>query len=207
MNKHLTFWFFLIILAVSCSLLRAEVKESSISLNRAQIIAFQSVTHKMGLLNSEYPELAEISQQFDFDKSEQVIDFLKKSEAYPKIEAILDDSEIKDLHQVFKVSQKVMGGLYFLNRAKDDTNQSDSQFETIRKVLLTNLARLEEQSDSAFGNDNERLIKEMKEQLALLNKQLIIVKQAIESLSDTDKVFLDENTEWFKQQFSPAKNR
>ncbi|PHS16394.1 MAG: hypothetical protein COA86_12220 [Kangiella sp.] len=185
----------------------AEAKESSTSLTRQQIIAFKSVTHKMGLLNAEYPELAEHSQQFDFDKSEQVVTFLKKSKAYPKIEAILQNSEIDDLREVFKISQKVMGGLYFLNRKKDDTNQSESQFETIRKVILANLARLEEQSESGFDNNNERLIKEMKEQLALLDEQLIIVKQAIESLNDVDKIFLDKNAIWFKQQFAPVSNR
>ncbi len=215
MNKHLTSWFFIIVLAMGMemgsSLITtvaiAEAKESPTSLNRTQIIAFKLVTHQMGLLNAEYPELAEHSQQFDFDKSEQVITFLEKSEAYSKIKAILDESEIEDLHQVFKISQKVMGGLYFLNRAKDDTNQSESQFETIRKVILANLARLEEQSDLEFANNNEGLIKEMKEQLALLDEQLIIVKQAIESLNDVDKIFLDDNATWFKQQFAPATNR
>ena len=200
-------WLFLILLNIYSPLLMAKEDTVPDRLTQQQIIAFKSVTHKMGLLNAEYPELAEHSQQFDFDKSDQVVAFLKKSKAFPKIEAILQGSEIKDLHQVFKISQKVMGGLYFLNRTKDDTNQSESQFETIRKVLLANLARLKEQSDSDFGNHNERLIKEMKEQLALLDKQLIIVKQAIESLSDADKTFLDENSDWFKQQFSPATNR
>lgn len=211
MNKHLTSWIFLIVLTMGSSLIItvaiAEAKESSTSLTRQQIIAFKSVTHKMGLLNAEYPELAEHSQQFDFDKSEQVVTFLKKSKAYPKIEAILQNSEIDDLREVFKISQKVMGGLYFLNRKKDDTNQSESQFETIRKVILANLARLEEQSESGFDNNNERLIKEMKEQLALLDEQLIIVKQAIESLNDVDKIFLDKNAIWFKQQFAPVSNR
>jgi len=210
MNKHLTSWFFLIVLAMGSSLISpvaiVKAKETSTSLNRQQIIAFKSVTHKMGVLNAEYPELAKHSQQFDFDKSEQVITFLKKSKAYSKIKVILNDSEIEDLQQVFKISQKVMGGLYFLNRTKDDTNQSESQFETIRKVILANLARLEEQSESNFANNNERLIKEMKEQLALLDKQLIIVKQAVESLNDADKIFLDENAVWFKQQFSPSTN-
>jgi len=197
---------FCFLFAIYGSCVLAESNLVSDSLTKQKVIAFKAVTYKMGILNAEYPELAEHSQQFDFDKSEQVIDFLKKSKAYSKIKVILNDSEIEDLQQVFKISQKVMGGLYFLNRTKDDTNQSESQFETIRKVILANLARLEEQSESNFANNNERLINEMKEQLALLDKQLIIVKQAVESLNEADKIFLDENAVWFKQQFSPSTN-
>ncbi|MFT6735207.1 MAG: hypothetical protein ACJAS9_003410 [Polaribacter sp.] len=200
MNKYLYSWFF-ILSTVHSSLLIAESMVVSDSLTRQQVIAFKSTTLKIALLNAEYPELAEYSQQFDFNKSKQVIAFLKKSNAYSKIEIILQDTEIEDLNQVFKISQKVMGGLYFLNRNKDDTNQSVSQFETIRNVLLDNLARLKKQSDSSIGNNSEFLIKETEVQLALLDKQLIIVKQSLESLTDADKLFLEENSEWFKKQF------
>jgi len=200
MNKYLYSWFF-ILSTVHSSLLIAESMVVSDSLTRQQVIAFKSTTLKISLLNAEYPELAEYSQQFDFNKSKQVIAFLKKSNAYSKIEIILQDTEIEDLNQVFKISQKVMGGLYFLNRNKDDTNQSVSQFETIRNVLLDNLARFKKQSDSSIGNNSEFLIKETEVQLALLDKQLIIVKQSLESLTDADKLFLEENSEWFKKQF------
>lgn len=206
MNKYLSFWFLLAISIAYSSFLIAESNPVSNDLTRQQIIAFKSVTYKIGLLNAEYPELAEHNQKFDFNKSEQVITFLKKSKAYSKIEEILRNSTIEGLAQIFAISQKVMGGLYFLNRKKNNTNQSESQFETIKMVLVNNLERLKQQSESSFANDNEFLIKETEAQLILLEQQLIIVKQALESLSEADKVFLDANAEWFKQQFQPSNN-
>ena len=209
-SKHLSeHRFLLFVLFIFSSVLATEITaesiaNDSITLNREVITSFIQVTDKMSVLNKEYPELAEHSQQFNFEQSEEIIQFLKKSKAYPEIEAILENSKLNRLLDIFHISQKVMGGLYYLNRANEDSNQSISQFETIRKVLQNNLKTLKKQDEESYTQDNATLIKESEAQLELLDKQLIIVNQALNSLSEGDKVFLDNDSSWFKLKFSPA---
>lgn len=160
-------------------------------LTKTLIESFLLVTREIGGLAQKYPTLSAYSGGFNTENQSEVIRFLKASTAYPEIEGIIQLSPFKDLEEIFNLSERILAIGYY-NKVKNPEGVNIFQTEKILRANLNNL-RASHASDA--------IITKAEVTLDYVKAQVELVQQKLNNISDQDKAFVEQNSEWLKQKF------
>ncbi len=161
-------------------------------LSKPLIESFLIVSKKIGGLGQKYPELANYSAGSNFEDQSELVKFLKNSSAFPEIKKIIEASVFTSLEDVFIFSERILAIGYY---NKVNNSDSVSLFQT-EKILQANLNNLR------ANNASDTIISKAEKTLDYVKVQVKIVRQKLDVISEEDKTFVIQNSEWLKQKFT-----
>ena len=108
------------------------------------------------------------------------------------LEKLLEPSIFTNLEDIFAFSERILAIGYY---SKVNSPDSVSLFQT-EKILQANLKNLR------AGNATDAIITKAEKNLNYIKAQVKIVQQKLATISDEDKAFVIQNSEWLKQKFA-----
>ena len=168
----------------------AAVEERPLS--KPLIESFLVVSKEFGGLGQKYPELVNYLAAFNSSNKSEVINFLIASSAYPEIKKIIEASVFTNIEDVFVFSERILAIGYY---NKVNNSDSVSLFQT-EKILQANLNNLR------ANNASNAIISKAEKTLGYIKAQVKIVQQKLATISDEDKAFVIQNSEWLKLKFT-----
>jgi len=163
--------------------------EEQIKLSKQMIESFEAVSAQWGLLAQKHEEIGKHLQGLNLKSSDKASDYLNNSEAGDALKKALLDSSFTSVTQVLQFSKRFLGAQYYI---ETQINQSGVNFVDMVAILQSNIDRLDKE-----GADKITILK-MHAQLAHHKQRAETIEYMLALLNDEDKIFIDQNLEWFK---------
>ncbi len=163
------------------------VSQAEQALSKELLTSFQQLSQQWQTLDVEYPELSASLGDIDLSQPEKIIAQLKSSKAYPKIKAMLANSDFDTIEEYYDVAVRVMGGMmaYQMKNMPEGMNA-----DSISAMLKSSIAQMK------ASNAASAMVAEMEKQLADMEKNMKAMKSAMASTSAVDKKFISDNAQW-----------
>ena len=173
-----------LVMLLMCFPLASQAKQA---LTKELITSFSKVSQQWQSLEASYPELTASMDKMDFSQPDKLIAQLKSSKAYPKIKAMLADTDFSSIEEFYDVSMRVMGGMmaYQMQSMPQGMN-----VDSMNTMLRSNIEQMK------ASNAPSSMITEMEKQLDEMDKSMKMMKSAMENTSAEDKKFISENAQW-----------
>ncbi|MFL0800249.1 MAG: hypothetical protein K6L80_07375 [Agarilytica sp.] len=157
------------------------------TLNKALITSFYAVTEKIERLEDKYPTIFSQTDNYSMADQDKAIRLMEKSSAYPEVMKALSSSEFKSLAEVYDVSTRLMGGMFFVQMKKMPAGMD---FDAMEKTLENSIKSMKDSGAPAA------MIAGLEETLNENRAQSKDMAFAMAKASEADKKFIADNIDW-----------
>ena len=156
-------------------------------LSKALIKSLSTISEKIDSLETKYPKIFAESDKFGMSDQAKAVKFIEASKAYPDVKNILSKSEFKNLNELYEVSIRFMGALYFVQMQKMPEGSGPN-------AMIQSLeASIKQMKQSGAPTS---VINTMEESLIETKAQLKDMQLATNKASKADKAFVSNNLDW-----------
>ncbi len=157
------------------------------TLSKELITSFYAVAEKIEGLENKYPNIFSETDKFSMSDQDKAIQLMEKSKAYPDIEKVLSSSGFKSLTELYDISARLMGAIFFAQTKKMPEGMN---FDAMEKALVNSIATMKERG--APAEMTAGMEKSLKENRAHRKDMAFAMAKA----SDADKKFVIDNIDW-----------
>jgi hypothetical protein len=165
----------------------STVSQAQQALTKELITSFQMISQQWKTLEKDYPELTSSLDDIDFSQPDKLINKIKQSKAYPKIKSMLAGTDFGSIEEYYNVSMRVMGGIMAHQMQK---MPQDMDVNSLSKMLKNNIQQMK------ASNAPSSMVNELEKQLADMEKNMKMMKSAMQNTSAEDQKFISENAKW-----------
>lgn len=153
------------------------------TLSKKLIESWYDAGENLESMEQKYPKILKRVDEFSLAEASQMIEYIKKSEAFSDIKSNLSSSGFKSLADFFDVQQKITGGMGYLlkQRQPEGMNWNDMEGELKKNLKI------------AKEGGSKGMIIMLEETLEVYSG----MRMAEKTLTDKDKLFLNGNADWF----------
>ena len=162
------------------------------SLSKSLVLSFLQVSKELTVLGQTSPKLVEYLTKLQDKNNRPNKSALSRLAIYPKLSAVLAQSEFDSVEEVFQFSKRIMGIAYYSKMQSSDKADIFQTVGILRANILTMKANFASQETIERA---EAILAEQEAKAALVQENLDLVTEA-------DKRFLEQNMDWLNRQFS-----
>jgi len=156
-------------------------------LSKELITSLSAISEKIDNLETKYPKTFAQSDKFGMSDQAKAVKFIEASKAYPDVKNILSASGFKNLNELYDVSIRFMGALYFVQMQKMPEGSGPN-------AMIQSLeASIKQMKQSGAPTS---VINTMEESLIETKAQLKDMQLATNKASKADKAFVSNNLDW-----------
>lgn len=161
------------------------------TLSKSLVLSFLQVSKELTVLGQTSPKLVEYLTKLQHKNNRPNKSELSRLAIYPKLSAVLAQSEFDSVEEVFQFSKRIMGIAYYSKMQSSDEADIFQTVGILRANILTMKANFASQETIERA---EAILAEQELKAALVQENLDLV-------TEEDKRFLEQNMDWLNQQF------
>ncbi len=157
------------------------------ALSKDLITSFYTVAEKIEGLEGKYPNIFSETDKFSMSDQDKAIRLMEKSKAYPEVKKVLSSSGFKSLTELYNISTRLMGAIFFAQAQKMPEGMD---FDAMEKALVNSIKSMKERGAPA------EMTAGMEESLRENRAHRKDMAFAMAKASEADKKFVTDNLDW-----------